>query len=440
MKIAYVAAGAAGMYCGSCLHDNALASALIDSKHDVALIPTYTPMRTDERDVSLDPVFYGAVNVYLQQKSPFFRRSPAFLDKLLNRPGLLRWVSRFAASTDAKDLGALALSVLKAEDGHQQKELHRLLEFVDHFEPDLVQLTNAMFLGIGGAIRQQLDVPVVCGLTGEDLFLNEIAEEYSDEVRTELVDRAAQVDAFIATSRYYASGMTTLLQVPSDRIHVVPLGINLNDFDSISEAEAEADSSSVTIGYLARLCPEKGLHLLCDAFDQLRRLPGGDRYKLKIAGYLGSRDQPYVNEQLERLSPWIAEGSAECLGEVDRNQKLALLRDIDILSVPTVYQEPKGLFVLEAWAASKPVVQPNHGAFPELIENSGGGLLFEPNDSEALATTIRNLGENRFQRLELGRQGRRAVEQIYNDKAMARRTVAVYEHILNRSGEDPDHA
>jgi glycosyltransferase involved in cell wall biosynthesis len=438
VKIAYVAAGAAGMYCGSCLHDNALASALIDKNHDVALIPTYTPMRTDDRDVSLEPVFYGAVNVYLQQKFPFFRSSPAFLDRLLNRPGLLRWVSRFAGSTDAKQLGALSLSVLKAEEGHQSKELQRLLEFVDLYEPDLVQLTNAMFLGIGGAIRQELEVPVVCGLTGEDLFLTEMTDEYSDEVRQELVFRAAQVDAFIATSRYYASEMTTLLQIPSDRMHVVPLGINLDDFDPV--LDAEVDSASITIGYLARLCPEKGLHLLCDAFDQLRRQSGGDRYKLRVAGYLGSRDKPYLEEQLEKLSPWIADGSAEFLGEVDRSQKVALLSDVDVLSVPTTYQEPKGLFVLEAWAASTPVVQPNHGAFPELIENSGGGLLFQPNTSEALAAAIKTLGDNQFQRLELGRQGRRAVEQIYNDQAMARRTVAVYEHILSRSKDEAHHA
>jgi glycosyltransferase involved in cell wall biosynthesis len=117
-----------------------------------------------------------------------------------------------------------------------------------------------------------------------------------------------------------------------------------------------------------------------------------------------------------------------------------MLHDIDILSVPTTYREPKGLFVLEAWAASTPVVQPDHGAFTELIENSGGGLLVQPNSSAALAETIRTLGDNQFQRIELGKQGRRAVEQIYNAEAMARRTVAVYEHILSRSKEGAIHA
>ncbi|MGH7455494.1 MAG: glycosyltransferase family 4 protein, partial [bacterium] len=84
MKIAYIAAGAANMYCGSCIHDNTLAAALIKKGHEVALIPTYTPLRTDEVNVTLDQVFYGGINVYLEQKFSFFRPTPWLLDKLFN--------------------------------------------------------------------------------------------------------------------------------------------------------------------------------------------------------------------------------------------------------------------------------------------------------------------------------------------------------------------
>ena len=70
MRIAYITAGAAGMYCGSCLHDNTLAAALLELGEDVVLVPTYTPLRTDEPDVSIDRVFFGGINVYLQEKVP----------------------------------------------------------------------------------------------------------------------------------------------------------------------------------------------------------------------------------------------------------------------------------------------------------------------------------------------------------------------------------
>ncbi len=162
MRIAYVAAGAAGMYCGTCIHDNTLAAALKRFGHEVVLLPLYTPLRTDEENVSMRQVFYGAVNVYLQQKSGIFRHTPRLLDRLLDRPALLNAVSRFAAKTDATDLGELTLSVLRAEDGRQRKELDRLVEWMRDYQPDVVQVANSMLLGIAAEIKRRLDVPIVC--------------------------------------------------------------------------------------------------------------------------------------------------------------------------------------------------------------------------------------------------------------------------------------
>src|SRR6266481_1954766 len=107
MRVAYITAGAAGMFCGSCLHDNTLAAALCELGHDALLIPTYTPIRTDEDDVSEGRVFFGGINVYLQQKFALFRHTPWFLDRLLDAPRLLNWVSRFAVKTQAQELGEL---------------------------------------------------------------------------------------------------------------------------------------------------------------------------------------------------------------------------------------------------------------------------------------------------------------------------------------------
>src|SRR5579872_3112058 len=108
MRIAYITAGGAGMFCGSCMHDNTLVAELQAQGHDALLIPTYTPIRTDEADVSQKRVFLGGINVYLQQKLAFFRHTPWLLDRLLDANGLLRWVSRFAVKTQAEELGALA--------------------------------------------------------------------------------------------------------------------------------------------------------------------------------------------------------------------------------------------------------------------------------------------------------------------------------------------
>jgi glycosyltransferase involved in cell wall biosynthesis len=428
MRIAYIAAGAAGMYCGSCLHDNTLAAGLMSRGHDVALIPTYTPLRTDESDVTNEPIFYGAINVYLRQKAGFYRRAPAFLNRLLDRPALLRWVSRFAASTDARDLGALTLSILQAEEGRQQEELQRLLQFLESFQPDLVQLTNAMFLGIGASIRAHLGIPVVSGLTGEDLFMEELPSPFRQQVETEMRRRAQEVDGFIATSHYYAAAMRRFLDVESDRMHVVPLGINFENFASSRTADTE---DGITLGYLARICPEKGLHHLVDAFRILRSDPDGQRIRLKIAGYLGARDAQYYDEQKRRIAAWDLSEAVDFLGEVDRHQKMELLHSIDLLSVPTTYKEPKGLFVLEGWAAGTPSVLPRHGAFPELIEGTGGGLLVEPHSPEDLARGLRHLIDVPQERLARGQKGRAAVESDFNTQVMTQRTETVYQNVID---------
>jgi hypothetical protein len=228
VKIAYITGGAAGMYCGTCLHDNTLAAKLIQMGHDVALIPTYTPIRTDEADVSIDRVFYGAINVYLEQKSFLFRHTPWLVDRMLTRPALLNWAASQAGSTDARDLGEITLSVLQGEKGNQRKELMRLVTWLrDDFKPDIVHLSNSMFSGLARTMRLELGVPVLGAVSGEDLFLDELREPYRERVTETLRERAADVDAFIAPSRYYLEYMSRFLALPPARMHHVPLGISL---------------------------------------------------------------------------------------------------------------------------------------------------------------------------------------------------------------------
>ena len=185
MRLAYITAGAAGMYCGSCIHDNALAAALAHRDADVALIPTYTPLRTDEENVSLDRVFYGGVNIFLQQQWSFFRRTHRLVDRVLDSPFLIRTLAHFGSSTNARDLGPLTVSILAGEDGNQQKELTRLVAWLQRdFKPDIIQLTNAMFVGMARQLKAQLGVPVLCALQGEDLFLDGLPEPYRPKPST----------------------------------------------------------------------------------------------------------------------------------------------------------------------------------------------------------------------------------------------------------------
>jgi glycosyltransferase involved in cell wall biosynthesis len=431
MKLAYVTAGAAGMYCGSCLHDNTLAAALIRLGHDVALIPVYTPIRTDEEDVSIGRVFYGAINVYLEQKSALFRHTPWLVDRVLSHPHLLNWAaSRGTSSVDAKDLGELTLSVLQGEEGKQAKELDRLIEWLLEFRPDMVHLTNSMLLGMARRIRQKLGVPVICSLQGEDIFLEDLKEPWRERIHATLRERAKDADGFFATSEYYADHMAELLEVRPERIHTVRLGVKLHGFGTRGGG---GNTERFVVGYLARICPEKGLHLLVESFRRLVEMKGKDRVRLRIAGYLGPRDAAYFDGIMEQVASWGLEETVDHVGEVDREQKIEFLDSLDVLSVPTTYREPKGLFVLEALASGVPVVQPRHGSFPEIIEATGGGVLVDPESVEALAAGLAGLMDDPARRTELGRKGREAVHRDYSDEGMARNTLEAYVRYLTPS-------
>ena len=130
MNVSILAAGAAGMYCGSCMRDNALAAALMRMGHQVSLIPLYTPLRTEPQSVAHDEVFFGGVNVYLQHASGVFRKTPRALDWLLDRAWLLKLAGSYGADTPPEQLVGLTLAILQGEEGPAVKELRRLLAFL----------------------------------------------------------------------------------------------------------------------------------------------------------------------------------------------------------------------------------------------------------------------------------------------------------------------
>ena len=439
MRIAYITAGAAGMYCGSCIHDNTVAAAMQRLGHEVSLIPTYTPIRTDETDVSIDRVFYGAVSVYLEQKSALFRHTPRLLDRILSSPRLLNWLTRKKSTTDARDLGALTLSVLRGAEGNQRKELESLVTWLrDTERPEIVHLTNSMLLGLAPRMKDELGVPVLCSVQGEDIFLDELSEPYRGRVRDALREQARHVDHFIATSGYYKDYMTGFLGVPAHKMSLVELGLNLEGHGTLAPRPEEPP---FVVGYLARICPEKGLHELTESFRRLAARAGAERVRLRIAGYLGERDRAYLDRVLAQVREWGLEQAVEYVGEVDRQAKIDFLNSIHVLSVPTTYREPKGLFVLEALANGVPVVQPRHGAFPETIESLGGGLLVEPGSTDELTEALASLMRDPARREELGRQGREAVHSTRSDDQMARATLEVYRrHLLSSGTESPGRA
>lgn len=427
MKIAYITAGAGRMYCGSCLRDNALAKALMDAGHDVLLIPTYTPTRTDEINVSSHRIFLGGINIFLQQHFEFFRRSPQFIDRLLDFRPLLKALTHLGISVDPADLGSLTVSMLRGADGVLRKEILKLVRFLSQdLAPEIINLPNSLLISLAPAIKSQMNVPVCCTLQGEDLFLEGLSDPYRSEAIKIIREHTPYVDAFIAVSQYGARSMADLLGIDRSRIHVVPLGINFNGF----EARKADDPDPFTIGYLARITPEKGLHFLCEAYRLLR--PQINSARLRAAGYLAPEYKSYLAKIQRDMHSGGFSGEFHYHGELDRHNKLNFLHQLSVFSVPEYYAEPKGLFLLEAMAAGIPVVQPRRGAFSEILESTGGGVLVEPDNPEHLARALLELWKDPAKRMDLGRRGFEGVRANYSVSRMAEGALSVYRSLITQ--------
>ena len=373
IKIIYLTAGAGGMFCGSCMHDNALATALKGAGWDVQLVSTYTPIRTDDVDVSVDHVLFGGLNVYLQQKIPLFRYLPSAVNRYLDSPKLIRRLTAKAAGTDPKTLGSLAVSMLKGTNGNQRKEVRRMCKWLTLAKPDVLVFSNILIGGCLPEIKRQLDVPVLVTLQGDDVFLDSLLPKFKQQC-VDLIGKVADsVDGFIVHSEFYAEYISNYLSIDRAKFHVTPLGLDVGPFVRChavkNDAHPQQSSTPFKIGYLARLAPEKGLHHLIDGFIELKQRPAGQHAKLVIAGWQSDQWNDYTEAQWKKLADAGLENDWQNLGSPDQLSKIALLQEIDVLSVPTEFLEPKGLYALEAMAAGVPVVLPAHGAFPEMVDS-----------------------------------------------------------------------
>ena len=421
------------MYCGSCLRDNALAAELIARGHDVTLLPVYTPTRTDEPNVSEEKVFFGGISVYLEQYVPIFRKSPRWLDRLWDSTPVLGLASRRSISTSPQMLGQMTVSMLRGEDGFQHKEIEKLTDWARHESPpDVISLPYTLLLGLAKPIKDTLNRPVCCTLQGEDLFLDGLQEPYKSEAMDLIRQSIKHVDVFISVSDYYAEFMPGYLGIPREKIRVVPLGINLQGY---RKRNREA-SQPFTVGFFARIAPEKGLHVLADAYQLLRADERIPRARLEIAGYMAPEHKGYLSKIEQSLKDAGLGGEVHYHGELDREEKITFLRKLDVLSVPATYNEPKGMFLLEAMACGVPVVQPRRGAFTEIVEKTGGGLLVEPDNTESLAKGLLEIYRDPELGERLGTQGSENVRHHYSVTRMADRAVEVYEDLVSGGLQD----
>lgn len=415
-------------YCGNCLRDSKYVHALRAVGHDVIKIPMYLPLFTNGEEETNIPVFYGAVNIFLKQIWPAFGRAPGWVERLLNSRPMLKLAANMAGSTRAGGLEEMTISMLMGEHGRQAGDLEEMIDWIrQHFRPDVIHLSNALLLGLAHRIKEELNVPVVCSLQDEDVWVDAMDAEAGQRVWDLMAEKAEHVDTFLAVSDHYRRQIQPHMRIPEGKLQHLHLGIDLLDYDFVPVTHKPKN-----IGFLSRLCPENGLDILINAFIELKKSPQAVATRLILNGGHTRDDVHFIKMQKRKLNR--AGLLHQVLFQKDFSEagRKQFFDQVAVLSVPVPKGEAFGLYLLEAMASGVPVVQPHLGAFPEIISISGGGMTYQPNRPDNLAEALEEVLFDEEKLHRFSEQGRKGVETHFHIHEQARKMVGVYEGIARQ--------
>jgi len=427
MQILFMTPGSGdNFYCENCMRDKAAVMALRAAGYDAMSLPLYLhPQMQDTAPPTDVPIFFGGINVFLQQHVRFFRRTPRWLDKLFDNRWLLKLAARKADMTTPGELGRTTLSMLQGEKGRQVKELDRLTGYLtDTLSPDVIVLSNALLLGTAKRLKETLGCALVCMLQDEHEFVDSLPDTFPEQVWQLMREQGRYVDMFIAGSQYYADVMQPRLDLPDDRIRVAANGIDPEGYLPASEPP-----TTPTVGFLSRLYPEKGLDLLAEAFIRIKADPDLSNARLLIAGGSTGADRRFVQSVRRTLASAGVDGDVEWLDDFDHDAKRQFLPRLTVMCVPDRIGPASAIFVIESLLAGVPVVEPACGVLPELVATTGGGLLFEPENVDDLAAKLKTLLTDPHRAHALGQAGRRVALDRFTAQAAATRLARIFEEI-----------
>ncbi|MFZ4522431.1 MAG: glycosyltransferase family 4 protein [Bacteroidales bacterium] len=428
MKIVNIVPGFGGtFYCGNCLRDGAYVTTLRELGHEAITLPMYLPLTMNGEPTNPEvPVFYGAVNIYLKQQFPMFRHMPGWMENLFDSKPVLKFAARKSSSTRAAGMEELTESMLLGSMGHQNHELDRVAAFLkNHIKPDIVHFSNALLLGMAWQIRETVQVPVVCSLQDEDVWVDAMEPSWRGRIWDLMSEKSRDADAFISVSTFFAEVMRTKMKIPSDKIHVVHIGIKPENYTF-----TPPDRSAPAIGYLSRICEENGFEILVDAFILLKADPQFRQLKLKVTGGMTGDDQAFLHRQLNKLEINKIDQDMEIFPDFSTESLGSFFKGVSVLSVPVLKGEAFGLYQVEALASGVPLVQPDLGAFPEIIGATGGGVTYRPNTAAALAKALSEVLSNPDKLEVMSRSGRRSVEDSFDCRKLTMEMVNVYEKVI----------
>jgi glycosyltransferase involved in cell wall biosynthesis len=430
MNIVHIIPGSGGsFYCGNCLRDSKFFDGIRAQGHNAIKVPMYLPLfSNDDANNGEVPVFYGAISIYLKQVFPIFRHAPRWLDRALNSKPMLRFAARMANSTRATGLEDMTVSMLLGEHGKQKEELEKMVDWLaGHYKADVIHISNALLLGLAHKLKEQLKVPVICSLQDEHVWVDVMRPAFAKQVWELMREKSQDIDMFVSVSHYYTRFMKDKLKLPDEKISTLHLGVDPADYVYINALEKKRH-----IGYLSRMCYENGMDILVDAFVMLRKQPGFDDVKLFLTGGHTSDDKSFIREQKQKIATAGLSESVNFIDDFDKDKRNVFFSEVMVLSVPVREGEAFGIYLTEAMAAGIPIVQPDLGAFPEIIEKSGGGMVFTGNDPEHLTNALVKIFSNQEQLTHMSQKARESVEKQFNIHALSKEMTDIYHQVINK--------
>lgn len=426
MNIIQIIPGSGGsFYCGNCLRDSKYVEALRNEGHQVIKIPMYLPLFADEHDISDIPIFYGAISTYLKQVYPVFRKAPKWFDRILNSKPMMKLAASMAGSTRAKGLEDMTISMLLGEQGEQKEELEKMVNWIaDHCNPDVIHISNALLLGLARRLKEKIGVPVLCSLQDEDVWVDVMEPSIQDKIWKLMHTRAEDVDVLVAVSNFYSDVMKKKMELPPEKVKTFYLGVDYEDYQYMSTKEKPRN-----VGYISRMCHENGFDIVVDAFIDLKKKAGFEDVKLIATGGSTGDDTKYIKEQKQKLKVNNLFHDFEILPDFGDEGIHDFFKRVSMISVPVRMGEAFGMYLLESMASGVPVVQPALGAFPEIVELSGGGVTYSPNSPEKLSDAWADLLSDPEKLEKLSISGYNGTKEKFNIHNHAKEIITLYQSL-----------
>ena len=169
-----------------------------------------------------------------------------------------------------------------------------------------------------------------------------------------------------------------------------------------------------------------GPDILAEAFVKLKRENRIPNLRLKIGGGYTGKDKQYLKKVMKIIAPF--RDDVEICHQYNPDDHARFYRSVSVISVPLIFDEGIGLYLCEAFAAGRPVVEPATGSIPEIVGEAG--VIYYPNDSDSLAEALFKLLSDKNYYQQTTEKAKMMSEVHYNEKTMSEKLINLYNEFL----------